>query len=57
MRSKHMDMIVANQVGKHMGFNIDNNEAVVLSPNGLHKHFSKRSKAQLEWDIVSLLNN
>ena len=52
-----MDMIVANQVGKHMGFNIDNNEAVVLSPNGLHKHFSKRSKAQLEWDIVSLLNN
>ena len=57
MHTKHMDMIVANQVGEHMGFNTDDNEAVVLSPNGLHKHFSKRSKGQLAWDIVSLLNN
>ena len=57
MHTKHMDMIVANQVGEHMRFNTDDNEAVILSPNGLYKHFSKRSKPQLAWSLPGLLNN
>lgn len=57
LHSKHMDMIVANQVGNNMGFNTDDNEAVILGQNGLHKHFSKRSKQQLAQDIVDLLGD
>ena len=52
LRSKNLDMIIANDVSNsRIGFNSDNNAVLVIDCKG-HKHFDERSKHQLALDLM-----
>jgi len=52
---KKMNMIVANLVGKDLGFDVDQNAAEVFWPNG-HRSFPLADKRQLAQDLVGLIS-
>jgi phosphopantothenoylcysteine decarboxylase/phosphopantothenate--cysteine ligase len=52
---KKMNMIVANLVGKDLGFDVDQNAAEVFWPNG-HRSFPLANKRQLAEDLVGLIS-
>lgn len=54
LESKHVDMIVANLVGKDLGFDADDN-AVDVFWNGGEKSFSKRDKVMLARELATLI--
>jgi phosphopantothenoylcysteine decarboxylase/phosphopantothenate--cysteine ligase len=54
LEKKKIDMIVANLVGKDVGFEADDN-AVDVFWNGGEKSFSKRDKAMLARELVALI--
>lgn len=53
--SKKLDMIIANQVGKGLGFVSDENAVTVLWKNE-HKEFSLMSKQQLARKLIDLIS-
>ncbi len=54
LESKQVDMIVANLVGKDLGFDADDN-AVDVFWNGGEKSFSKRDKVMLARELATLI--
>lgn len=54
LKKKNVDMIVANLVGEDLGFETDQNAADVFWEGG-EKSFSKRDKAMLARDLVTLI--
>jgi phosphopantothenoylcysteine decarboxylase/phosphopantothenate--cysteine ligase len=51
---KHLDMIIANQVGTELGFDEDDNSALVLWQGG-GESFSRMSKAELARRLVAVI--
>ena len=54
LQRKGLDMIAANQVGKGLGFAVDQNALAVFWPNGNHL-LALASKAQLARDLMTLI--
>jgi phosphopantothenoylcysteine decarboxylase/phosphopantothenate--cysteine ligase len=54
LTGKRLDMIVANQVGTRLGFDDDDNQAVVLWADGQHA-LGRKSKGDLAREIVALI--
>jgi phosphopantothenoylcysteine decarboxylase/phosphopantothenate--cysteine ligase len=52
--NKKLDMIIANQVGKKMGFEEDDNAVVVLVNHAQHE-FAKTSKSKLARELIALI--
>lgn len=55
LQKKGLDMIVANQVGTNIGFDRDDNGAVVLWPGGGREDLGHASKAELARRLVALI--
>jgi phosphopantothenoylcysteine decarboxylase/phosphopantothenate--cysteine ligase len=54
MEKKALDMIVANRVGTNIGFDRDDNSAIVLWPGG-RREIGHTSKTELARQLVSLV--
>jgi phosphopantothenoylcysteine decarboxylase/phosphopantothenate--cysteine ligase len=54
LTGKRLDMIVANQVGTRLGFDDDDNQAVVLWADGQHA-LGRKSKGDLAREIVTVV--
>jgi phosphopantothenoylcysteine decarboxylase/phosphopantothenate--cysteine ligase len=54
LTGKRLDMIVANQVGTRLGFDDDDNQAVVLWADGQHA-LGRKSKGDLAREIVAVI--
>jgi phosphopantothenoylcysteine decarboxylase/phosphopantothenate--cysteine ligase len=54
LTGKRLDMIVANQVGTRLGFDDDDNQAVVLWADGQHA-LGRKSKGDLALEIVTVI--
>ncbi len=54
LAQKRLDMIVANLVGERLGFDCDDNSALVLWPDG-SQELSRMSKSELARQIVALV--
>lgn len=54
LTGKRLDMIVANQVGTRLGFDDDDNQAVVLWADGQHT-LGRKSKGDLAREIVTVI--
>ena len=54
LRLKSLDMIIANKVGKNLGFDVDEN-AVSVFWNGGEKRFKKKRKTILAQQLVELI--
>jgi phosphopantothenoylcysteine decarboxylase/phosphopantothenate--cysteine ligase len=54
LQKKDLDMIVANQVGTHVGFDRDDNSAVLLWAGGRHE-IGQTTKADLARRIVAMV--
>lgn len=55
LQQKKIDMIIANQVGKEIGFNQDENEVLVLTKDGEKIHLPLQDKLKLAHEILMLL--
>lgn len=55
LKDKNLDMIVANQVGKNLGFNSDENSVVILHKNAKITILPKTSKTKLAQQIITCL--
>jgi phosphopantothenoylcysteine decarboxylase/phosphopantothenate--cysteine ligase len=56
LENKRLDMIVANRVGEHIGFDADDN-AVEVYWQGGEQHFDKAAKSELAEQIIELVAN
>jgi phosphopantothenoylcysteine decarboxylase/phosphopantothenate--cysteine ligase len=54
LKKKQLDMIVANLVGSNLGFDRDDNSAIVLWPGG-REEISRTSKAELARQVVDMI--
>ncbi len=54
LQHKHADMIVGNEIGKHTGFAVDNNEFYVVWHGG-EQHLPLTPKTQLARDLIALI--
>ena len=54
LKAKGVDMMVANKVGKHSGFSVDDNELDVFWDKG-KQHFPLAPKTQLARDLMALI--
>jgi phosphopantothenoylcysteine decarboxylase/phosphopantothenate--cysteine ligase len=54
LQEKSLDMIIANQVGENLGFDRDDNSALVLWPGG-RRALGRASKQALAREIVGLV--
>lgn len=52
--SKKLDMVIANHVGKAIGFNVDENEVTVLTPTH-QQEFPKTTKTRLASQLIKLI--
>lgn len=56
LRRKRLDMIVANDVGRHdVGFDNEDNEVVVYTADGARQALPKASKTQIAADILDMI--
>lgn len=53
---KKLDMIVANQVGKNLGFDSEENELVILHRNTQPIKLARNTKAKLAQQLVALIS-
>ena len=51
LMDKRLDMIIANQVGEGLGFEVDDNEVTVIEAHQI-QHFEKTSKRQLAQQLM-----
>jgi phosphopantothenoylcysteine decarboxylase/phosphopantothenate--cysteine ligase len=54
LEKKQLDMIVANLVGTNLGFDRDDNSAVILWPGGRHE-IARNTKSEVARQIVALI--
>ncbi|MCL5261461.1 MAG: bifunctional phosphopantothenoylcysteine decarboxylase/phosphopantothenate--cysteine ligase CoaBC [Gammaproteobacteria bacterium] len=57
LQTKNLDMIVANKVGKNLGFESDNNELLILSKNAPEIKLSYAAKTQLAKEFITIVAN
>ena len=53
--AKNVDVLVANQVGENQGFEVDENEVILLTRNGKTYTLPKMSKRLLANEILRLV--
>jgi len=57
LKTKNLDMIVANKVGKNLGFESDNNELIILSKNAPKIKLNYAPKTQLAKELITIVAN
>lgn len=55
LHSKNLDMIIANQVGDDIGFNCDDNTAMIVLENGAVIDLPKTSKTNLAQQLIKII--
>ena len=55
LKKKALNLIVANQVGEHKGFDVESNQVDILAANGEHFTLPEMNKKALAYEILTII--